>query len=298
MKRPIILLYHSVVPVMPEYDNFLLRVSATNFRGHVQYLKREHTIVSLKTFVSLLESERLPYNAVAITFDDGYADNLSIAAPILTEEQAAASFFLCSGLLGREFWWDRLERLIYTTNRLPQEFTLKAGQDVRVTVEQRHNRIEIFMTLWSIFRVFEPLAREDALNRLADDLRLTRTSNQLSSLTPDDVRKLSGDLFEIGAHTINHRSLRGLSFKELTREVIESKSDCETLGLCSVSSFSYPHGDFDAAAQEVVIAAGFQRACAVGDTHVRGSDSSFALPRMHVRNWTPTEFAHQLAAID
>ena len=51
---------------------------------------------------------------MAITFDDGYADNLQVAAPLLAERGLPATFFIVSGTIGsgREFWWDELEGLL------------------------------------------------------------------------------------------------------------------------------------------------------------------------------------------
>jgi peptidoglycan/xylan/chitin deacetylase (PgdA/CDA1 family) len=55
----------------------------------------------------------LPAGAVAVTFDDGYADNLANAAPLLVEFGVPATMFLSTGAIvnGCEFWWDDLERI-------------------------------------------------------------------------------------------------------------------------------------------------------------------------------------------
>ena len=296
MLQPAILLYHSVVAGPPKHDTFALRVAAENFAAQMQYLKAQRTVLSLSEFTHLFERDRLPKDAVALTFDDGYADNAKIVAPLLKREGLPATFFVCTGLLGLEFWWDRLERLIYTAKDLPSELTLSSkGVPVKVRTALRANCV---IALWSILRSEEPKARDVTIDRLADGLEVETINASSVSLAPDHVSILAADLFELGAHTVNHNSLTMLGRKELWWEVSQSKADCELLGCCVVSSFSYPHGEFDQTAQEVLFAAGFELACAVGGTNVRRGDSRFALPRIHIENWSAEEFARRLEEND
>ena len=55
---------------------------------------------------------------MAITFDDGYADNAKLAGPILEGLGMPATFFITAGVVGsgREFWWDRLANLLLSSS--------------------------------------------------------------------------------------------------------------------------------------------------------------------------------------
>ena len=55
-------------------------------------------------------------HAAAVTFDDGYQDNLDNAAPALAAAGVPATLFVATGHVaeGQGFWWDEVERLLRT----------------------------------------------------------------------------------------------------------------------------------------------------------------------------------------
>ena len=67
---------------------------------------------------------------MAITFDDGYANNLYQAKPLLEKYQIPATVFVATDYLEkpREFWWDELERIILQTAKLPEELALTINE--------------------------------------------------------------------------------------------------------------------------------------------------------------------------
>ena len=77
---------------------------------------RSKTVLPLQEFVRLHVQKRLPRNAVAITFDDGYACNALVAAPILKSFGYPATFFIVSDAIARpeEFWWDQLQVIFHS----------------------------------------------------------------------------------------------------------------------------------------------------------------------------------------
>jgi peptidoglycan/xylan/chitin deacetylase (PgdA/CDA1 family) len=102
-----ILLFHRVNDVCPTDDG--LTVSTTHFRAIASLLARRFRVVPLGEVFRLLR-DRLPVppRTVAITFDDGYRDNLD-AARVLHSLALPATFFLPTGFVGTEraFDWDR-----------------------------------------------------------------------------------------------------------------------------------------------------------------------------------------------
>src|SRR5271165_453487 len=78
---PAILMYHRIAT--PDVDPWGLSVSPKRFAEQVQALRARRTMLSMDALVARLKSGDLPHDAVALTFDDGYLDNLGQAKPIL-----------------------------------------------------------------------------------------------------------------------------------------------------------------------------------------------------------------------
>ena len=87
-----ILLYHRIAEV--KNDPYQLAVSPDNFREHLEYLRNHFRVVSLAQLANELKAKKIINHTVAITFDDGYADNWQNALPILKELNITATFFI------------------------------------------------------------------------------------------------------------------------------------------------------------------------------------------------------------
>ncbi len=105
-----ILVYHRVLkgPADKVSDPSRISISDTDFRGHMRWLKnRGYRTVSLDDYGRRLRGNE-PYKGkcLAITFDDGYEEVLTLAAPILKEYGYSATVFAVSGQLGGSNAWD------------------------------------------------------------------------------------------------------------------------------------------------------------------------------------------------
>ena len=106
-RRLAILRYHAIAgPEGHAYAEPEICISPEAFRAQVRYLVAHYSVLSLPEAVHRLRDGRpLPHNAVAITFDDGYADNLD-AARVLSAHGVSATFYITAGCLSGEapFW--------------------------------------------------------------------------------------------------------------------------------------------------------------------------------------------------
>jgi peptidoglycan/xylan/chitin deacetylase (PgdA/CDA1 family)/folate-dependent phosphoribosylglycinamide formyltransferase PurN len=97
--RYTVLLYHRVNDVSKD----ILTIDVDSFIRHLVALPRRYPVVSLRDAVEGLRQRcYLGPNVVVVTFDDGYADNAEIAAPLLKHFDLPATFFVTAGLIGTE----------------------------------------------------------------------------------------------------------------------------------------------------------------------------------------------------
>jgi peptidoglycan/xylan/chitin deacetylase (PgdA/CDA1 family) len=119
-----ILLYHRVCE--SPLDPWQLSVTPRHFAQHLEVIRRKWRPMPLGPLVrALREGQRLE-RAVAVTFDDGYADNLLAAKPLLERYDIPATVFVATGCLegGWGFWWDELESLLLRAGELPPTLDL------------------------------------------------------------------------------------------------------------------------------------------------------------------------------
>lgn len=103
-----ILLYHHVSSSTPASTS----ISPEAFKSHMEYLDAHHTVVSLQDVVSAIQhNTTLPENAVAITFDDGYANILDNAHPILADLGLPYTVFINPDEIGvgpKQLTWEQV----------------------------------------------------------------------------------------------------------------------------------------------------------------------------------------------
>src|SRR5262245_33350534 len=122
--RALILLYHRVAH--GGADPWSMCVTPERFSEQMEALRMTAHPCTLAELVRAHQAGRLPDSAVAVTFDDGYLDNLTNAKPILARCDIPATVFVCSGSIGRkeEFWWDELERAFFQNNGIAPQAQL------------------------------------------------------------------------------------------------------------------------------------------------------------------------------
>lgn len=116
----VILVYHLVADL--DRDPFRIAVSPDVFDAQMEVIATRYRPQMLAELSNGLATGALPPRSVAVTFDDGYANNLTAALPILEAWSVPATVFVSTGYVGgsREFWWDELERLIYGVGHDPE----------------------------------------------------------------------------------------------------------------------------------------------------------------------------------
>ncbi len=319
-QRPLILLYHRVTDVGS--DPWSLCVSPHHFAEHLEVLRKHGSIMPLPQLSQDLADVNLPRQAIAVTFDDGYADNLHNAKPLLERYDIPATVFVTTGYLGneREFWWDELERLFLQPGTLPETLHLNVNgstyewemgeaahyseetyQRLRCWhIEQQEDptpRHYLYRTLWQLLSPLRHGERRKVLDDLlawGGDKPTGRPTHR--ALSPEEtVNVAQGGLIEVGAHTVTHPSLPALPLALQENEIQESKKCLEEIIGHPVRSFAYPHGDYTADTLSIVRETGFSCACSADAGIIDQRTGHFQLPRVQVLDWDGEEFARQLS---
>ncbi len=291
----LVLLYHRVTSLT--CDPEMLAVTPDNFRAQLRHLKTTVPIVRFEDVVT-----RGVGPAVAITFDDGYADNLLEALPILEEVGVPATFFISTRTIGssQEFWWHELERIILERRELPGSFTLGDDRLKRSwSTGSAGERQEFYHGMVTLLNGAAPLERDNRLEQLRHWAGGTGAPDHRHRvMTHDELRRLAtGSGVSIGAHTVTHSRLASLSPDEQRQEMSGSKQQLEQWLKQEITLFSYPFGkrcDYTRTTVDLCRQIGFQKAASnfPGQTHC-WSDP-YQIPRHLVRNWPAELFAEKL----
>ncbi|MFT3790709.1 MAG: polysaccharide deacetylase family protein [Rudaea sp.] len=252
-------------------------IAADVFEEMVVHLKRHFRLLSLAALVAELdEPSAVTRPAVVLTFDDGLANNATVAYPILERHAVPAAFFVCPGLIDAGSWlWThemraRLETLDESARRALATHAPAWSGDAIVQHLKTLSPAARAQGIEAI-RAATPSFTPSAKQRQASDLV---SWPQLAALDPA--------LVTIGSHSLSHDIMIGMDDAQLEREVVGSKARIEVMLGRPVEYFCYPNGDFDAAADARVRAtyAGALSA-RVGMVPSRSPDRH-ALPRLAV----------------
>ena len=298
----LVLLYHRIADADDAVDPFSLCVSRRHFADHLEILQRFATVVSLEEMWLAAREGRLPPRSVAVSFDDGYADNLYNAKPLLEEYGSPATVFVVAGCLGGTFWWDRLIDAVFRPTRLPDRLRLTIAERIYEWRPDNGDPRQRRRLLRQLFRLLRDLP-EDERQRAMEVLgswsgNTLATSPHRRPLTRDELVELSVDgAIEVGAHGMTHHPLSALSKAEQQSEISDSKSALEEILQRPVTSFSYPFGlarDFTAISVALVASSGFDRAYTNICDVVRPTSDPHQLPRYWVRDWDGERFRRLL----
>ena len=206
------LIYRTGLFKLVSFNTKILAFHTVNpkyFEQQIVHLVRNYDVIPLNKIFSKNK------NAVVLTFDDGYKNNLKFAYPILQKYNLPATLFITYDFIDKNVftWWDRLEY---------------SGKKVNVKKLKSLHPNEIEKEVFNI----------TSLNKNS------KKSSQYDFMNWNDIKKIS-DVFEIGSHTLTHPILPTISLKEAQKEIFESKKEIEKRIGKKISSFAYPNGNYN-----------------------------------------------------
>ncbi|MEF9942620.1 MAG: polysaccharide deacetylase family protein [Burkholderiaceae bacterium] len=287
--RLTILIFHRVParpdPLFPELWH------ADLFEDRLRWLASVFTVLPLAEAVDRLRAGRLPPRAAAITFDDGYRDNIEVAAPILQRLGLTATFFVADGYLdgGRMFNDSVYEAL----RRLPAgEIELPVPERTRVVIDSMASRRAAADRILPTLK-YRPLAEREGVCQQLAALATSPLPTDLM-MSSSQVAQLVEQGMEVGGHTVNHPILAALETAAAEREITANQARLEAIVGRPLKLFAYPNGgpgrDYTCAHVAMVRQAGYAAAVSTSVGVATAATDPYQLPRFTPWDLRPGRF--------
>jgi peptidoglycan/xylan/chitin deacetylase (PgdA/CDA1 family) len=249
-KRLLVLGWHNIAatpgfPASPE-------AAERGFAQQMKALARAANVVSLEDGLArMYAGEALPSRAVAITFDDGYRDNLTLGAPVLERLGLPATFFLVPKLLSGEVeaWWETVGWALSATTQ-----TTLRWDDLSLALDSAAARRDAKSQVTRRLTRLNERDRAGAMRTLLDALAPGGEPPRLF-MDWEEAGELVKRGFSVQSHTVSHPVLARESVEVQQTELANSRTQLEsTLGI-SISTIAYPHGGPEHYSPDTVAAA-------------------------------------------
>lgn len=296
-----VLVYHSVA--RDAWDPFGQGVHPATFEQQLRIMQRFGSIIDSGELVERLARGQSIARTITVTFDDGYVDNLTTAAPIAARLGVPITVFVAMQPVidGTPYWWDQLARSVLGAEQSALSIgEIAPGTAAPFPLGTAEERLESLQRLHLLMRRSTAARRAAILAEIVARLGTPAPPHAGRPMTPDEVRRLAAmPGVRIGAHTMTHPSLASLDVDEQRAEMTASRQALEELLGEPVGLMAYPFGkdgDVSAATREASRSAGYDAAFTTMPFPVGADADRFAIPRLTAHEWTEETFAQKLEA--
>lgn len=247
----VVLNYHRVRPSMPgppsEFGDNVFDVNVDEFARQMKWLKQHTRILSENDLIDFVTTpvcdhakSKIPL--VAITFDDGYLDNYSLAYPVLKSLDIQALFFVCTAMITNRclWWWDIVAYLIKKSKK---PFIIMDNQQYDILAD-RSGVIQYFL---HTLKNLSASRINQFVQNLSNACEMALPSIDLQDrelMNWNQIREMVSNQMTVASHTHTHPVLALLDNLEIHEEIMLSKQILETQTGQPVLSISYPFGDY------------------------------------------------------
>lgn len=281
-----ILMYHSVMDQPEQHGASFGGIihSTSVFAGQMEVLARQYHPVAFDDLVEILDGRKsLPRRAVLVTFDDGYADNYEIAAPVLNRYGIPAAFYVVVNSIatGQPPWPIRVRHAFLSTRT--EIWTDSAAR--RWPLAKPDERLEAFAAACAQCGRLAGELQENTVVAIEKQLDSTPYApHQRLMMSWEQLHALRKQGHVVGSHTLSHPNLAHLAEREAEQELWTSKQKLEQQLSEPIQHFSYPHPVLDPhCTDETTMLSqrvGYRTAVTTRRGLVRRKDNPLALPRI------------------
>ncbi len=316
--KAVVLMYHRVAEL--ESDVWDIAVSPTHFEQQLQVLQKSGRVVPLKAIAAGVREGNLKRGSIALTFDDGYADNYTVAKQLLEHYKLPATFFITTGNLGqaKEFWWDSLEHLFLFTKELPENLNIMLGREMQQfefgeethltdPIYQAHRqwkaseqapptvRARHYLQIWQKLQPLPHEVQQEALQKLFAWAGQSTIREGYQSMSVLQLQELGGNpLFDIGIHTLTHPALAYHQPDYQQQEIIACRQHLQNVLNNSIDLLAYPFGNHNEASITIAADEKLLAAVTTKEQLVSTSSHPYRLGRFQVKNWQGPLFENHL----
>jgi len=278
--RVVIVMYHRI---SARTDNWSLKPTSPDiFENQIRYFVDNYEIVSLDRVVRCLDEGKLSEDkkALAITIDDGYKDNYVWAYPILRKYHVPATIFLVTRHIGSDelFWWEKVAYLVrhaaITEIRLDGlgTYSLRHGPD----------RSDTTHLICQGLKSVTDQRKNTLIERLQNvcGLEVPRGLGTQTILSWEEVREMSENGIDFGAHSLTHPILTNMPLDTARQEIAYSKSEIQSRIEKAVDFFCYPNGVYNANVVNLVRESGFAGAVTIDPNWISAKTDPHMLGRV------------------
>ena len=284
------LLYHRIDGT-PDVHG--LGISPEVFESHLQWLRANCHVIPIDVLLGSSIDE-LPERAVALTFDDGYEDNLRVAVPLLQRFGCPAAFFLttCGVRKEVEYWWDTLERVLLQ-EATPEILDLSgAGVPLRLNTATADERLAAHWQLHDRL-VHTTLESRDRVMNCLESWAGSATA-RVRPMIAEEIQRLAAlPGVTVGAHTENHLSLPDNAGTRLA-ELSHCQAELTRIIGRAVDLLAYPYGAVNRETAALVRRT-WRWGMSCDDRVLGDSFDAARVPRLDVKAWSAEELGRRVS---
>ena len=244
-RKIVVLYYHSVQDDPARFATIFVPGivhSSRLFREQMEFIAKRFDPVSMDDVERFLRGEaELPPRPVAVTFDDGYADNYEIAAPILDRVGIQALFNVVVGSIEspRPPWFCRLHYAFMTTRK---KCWVDSGTQRTHALVAPADRAAAFRLASQRCARSVDASQAAVISTIEQELEVEPlTTKDCPMMTWSQVRELHQTGHLIGSHSLTHPNLAYVDEEIQWKEISESRIQLGKQLGASIDHFSYPN---------------------------------------------------------